>query len=66
MKNHHLPIVGIILNRYDEKNVIHRDNLAMLEKLSGVDVVATVAENGVLEQRKPFFLLEGDDPTEEI
>ena len=66
MQSHQLPIVGIILNRYNEENVVHRDNLAMLEKLSGLDVVATVAEEGALEQRKSFFLLEGDEPLEAL
>ena len=64
MRAQELPIAGIILNRYDGNNVIHRDNLAMLEKLSGVDVVAVVPTDGGLEQRKPFFLLEGELSTE--
>lgn len=58
MRAHQLEIAGVILNRFDEKNEVHQDNLAMIEKLGKVDVVATVAEGGSLQVRKPFFVLE--------
>lgn len=58
MRGHGLGIAGVILNRFDETNEMHQDNLAMIEKLGGVDVVATVAEGGTLNVRKPFFVLE--------
>lgn len=58
MRAHGLDICGVILNRFDDTNEMHQDNLAMIEKLGGVDVVATVAEAGSLKVRKPFFVLE--------
>lgn len=58
MRAHGLGIAGVILNRFDETDEMHQDNLAMIEKLGGVDVVATVAVGGTLKVRKPFFVLE--------
>lgn len=58
MRGHGLGIAGVILNRFDETNDMHQDNLAMIEKLGGVNVVATVAEGGTLKVRQPFFVLE--------
>lgn len=46
------------MNRFVEADEMHQDNLAMIEKLGDVDVVATVAEGGTLKVRKPFFVLE--------
>ena len=40
-----INIQGIILNKYDDKNFMHRDNLDKIEYLSGVKVVAAVPEN---------------------
>lgn len=58
MRNHRIDIAGVILNRFDESDDMHQDNLAMIEKLTHVDVVATVAQGGTLNVRKPFFVLE--------
>lgn len=58
MRARGFKIEGIILNRFVEADEMHQDNLAMIEKLGDVDVVATVAEGGTLKVRKPFFVLE--------
>lgn len=58
MRAHGLDICGVILNRFDDANEMHQDNLVMIEKLGGVNVVATVAEGGTLAVRQPFFVLE--------
>ena len=39
-----LFIRGIILNNFDKNNFMHRDNLYMVEKITGLNVVATVAK----------------------
>ncbi len=39
-----INIVGIILNNFDKDNFMHRDNLYMVEKLTGLNVVTTVAK----------------------
>ena len=39
-----LSIRGIILNNFDKNNFMHRDNLYMVEKITGLNVVATVAK----------------------
>ena len=44
-KNNGINIQGIILNKYDDKNFMHIDNLDKIEYLSGVKVVATIPEN---------------------
>lgn len=43
---------GIILNRFDENSVIHRDNLQMIESMTGIPIIATVAEKGDLNFRQ--------------
>lgn len=37
-----INIKGVILNQYDETNVIHNDNKNMISKLTGVSVIACV------------------------
>lgn len=44
MKNHNIPLKGIIFNRYDESSLMVRDNLAMCEELTGLKVLAVVKE----------------------
>lgn len=39
---------GIILNHFEEDNIIHTDNLRTIEQLTGQKVLATVAEEGDL------------------
>ena len=43
--NRNIIIDGIILNNYDKENFMHRDNLKMVEKMTGVNVIATVGIN---------------------
>lgn len=39
-----IPLKGVILNRYDPDNVLHRDNLLMCRHLTGNRVVACVRD----------------------
>lgn len=39
-----ITIKGIILNNFDKNNFMHRDNLFMIEKMTDVNVIATVAK----------------------
>ena len=43
MKEHHIPLRGIIFNHFEKGNFLHEDNLKMCEALTGVKVVACVA-----------------------
>jgi dethiobiotin synthetase len=49
-----IEVEGIILNNYDSDNFMHWDNLEQVEKLTGVNVVATVPKGG-----SDIVLLEG-------
>lgn len=40
-----INVKGIILNNYDENDLMQRDNKIQVERLTGVRVVATVGEN---------------------
>lgn len=40
--NHGINVSGIILNNYDETDFMHADNKKMIEKLTGIKVIATV------------------------
>ena len=39
-----ITVKGIILNNFDKNNFMHRDNLYMIEKMTDVNVIATVAK----------------------
>lgn len=41
-KSQGLNIKGIILNNFDEKDFMHRDNKTQVERLTGINVIATV------------------------
>lgn len=41
-KTHKINIKGIILNNYDETDIMHVDNKKMIEKLTGIKVLTTV------------------------
>lgn len=41
-----IPIQGIILNEYEIGNTLHEDNKKIIERLSGVEVVATIPRLG--------------------
>lgn len=45
IRNKEIKINGIILNNYDKNNFMHRDNLEMVERLTGIKVIATVAKD---------------------
>lgn len=40
-----IRVLGIILNNYDENDFMHKDNKIMIEKLTGIKVIATVSHN---------------------
>lgn len=42
MKSHHIPIKGIILNYYEQGNLLHEDNKFMCEQITGIKVLACV------------------------
>lgn len=39
-----IAVKGIVLNHFDAHDAIHQDNLAMIERLTGVKVIACVAD----------------------
>ncbi|MBO6271980.1 dethiobiotin synthase [bacterium] len=45
IKNRNIKIQGLVLNNYDESSFMHRDNLEMVEKMTGLKVVATVKKD---------------------
>ena len=44
-KQHNINIKGIILNNFDSTNSMHLDNKISIEKLTGINVIATVEHN---------------------
>ena len=42
-----IKIQGLVLNNYDESSFMHRDNLEMVEKMTGYKVVSTVKKNEI-------------------
>ena len=51
MQSKNLKINGIILNKFDSSNIMHKDNLNMIEKISDIDVIAVI-ENGEFKKNK--------------
>lgn len=45
LREKNIGVKGIILNNYDDSQLMHRDNLFMIEKLTGVKVIGTVSKN---------------------
>lgn len=45
MNSHNIPVKGIILNHYHDKDVMEEDNKKMCEVLTGVPVIACVRDN---------------------
>lgn len=45
IKNAGIGLKGIILNKYNEKDFMQRDNKLQIENLTGVEVIAQVKEN---------------------
>lgn len=44
-RNRDILVKGIILNKYDGSNLLHRDNKKSIERLTGLPVIACVANN---------------------
>lgn len=40
-----VKISGIIMNHYDCKDILHKDNKLMIERLTGIPVICTVCDN---------------------
>lgn len=45
MQNRDISIKGIILNNFNKEDFMHRDNLEMVEKMTGIKVIATVGKD---------------------
>ncbi len=45
LKQRSIPVKGIILNNFDSKNIMHRDNKDMIEKLGNISVVGVIEQN---------------------
>ena len=45
LNNKNINVRGIILNNYDNNSLMHRDNLFMIENLTGIKVIAIVPKN---------------------
>jgi dethiobiotin synthetase len=42
-----IPVAGVIFNHYDQDDLLHADNKNQVERLTGLPVLACVAENAV-------------------
>ncbi|MBO6258564.1 MAG: dethiobiotin synthase [Succinivibrio sp.] len=51
-----ITVNGVILNRYDEENMMHCDNLTMIEQLSEVNVIGVLpfGSASIKELKKPL------------
>lgn len=58
MKGRHIPVKGIIFNRYLPGSRLHEDNMRMCEAMTGLKVLACVKE-GDRDLKIPFDILEG-------
>ncbi len=47
LKARNIKVQGVILNRFDKSSVMHLDNLKMIEDLSGIKVIATLANDAL-------------------
>ncbi len=45
LKQKDITVNGIILNKYDNKDIIHKDNFKMIEDITKIPIIATVKEN---------------------
>ncbi len=48
LKNHGIKAQGVVLNKFDDKSQMHQDNLFMVEELTDIKVIATVAEGSAV------------------
>lgn len=56
LQQHNIPVRGIILNNYDADDFMQQDNKKMIEELSGVPIIASVAPNSTELNIDPEFL----------
>ena len=55
-QSHGINVKGIILNNYDENDFMQADNRKMVEKLTGIKVIATVKKDDKeIEDLSKFF-----------
>ena len=45
LKSRGIEVKGFILNRYDADNLMHQDNLKMIEEITSSKVIATIGQN---------------------
>ncbi len=45
INNRNIPIKGIVLNNYDKTDFMHKNNYSMIEKLTNIEIIGTVAKN---------------------
>lgn len=45
LKNRNIQVKGIILNHYNKGNLLHEDNIKMIEEITKISVIALVKEN---------------------
>ena len=45
LKNRNIQVKGIILNHYNKGNLLHEDNIKMIEEITKIPVIALVKEN---------------------
>lgn len=45
LKNRNIQVKGIILNHYNEDNLLHEDNIKMIQEITKIPVIALVKEN---------------------
>ena len=53
-KARHMPLAGIILNRFDEADIMHQDNKKVIEQLTGIKVIACIKEHGSITDVEAF------------
>lgn len=56
LKQHNIPVRGIIINNYNPHDFMQQDNKKMIEELSGIPVIACVAPNSTNLEMSPEFL----------
>ncbi len=44
LQSHGIKVQGVILNNYDKNSMMHTDNLTMIEQISNIKVIATLAK----------------------
>lgn len=44
LQDHKVNIKGVILNKFNKDRLMHQDNLKMIEEISGIRVIATLAD----------------------